>query len=299
MKVSRTVLKGASAGSFTPCSCARTGTIPPTMSDSSSAGRAMFRRRIWSPLHNGRYSKLGRAMRAPSHEALWYRDDIHIARFDEAETVVEVDAIVQGLAFDHDPYSLVERGNEGRRPVVIAVDQIRCNVDLPGRHIVDRRDALRRGALRISVLLRIGAPVHGNRRLARFRRYQYARAGHGVGVMAGVVEPGFLAAEVDRVPVALLVDAIELLAGHGLVSPVVRAGRVCFEVWVRNEGRGRVRSSAQINIVERLGRHGSATGRFGVVAIGLRRPVVREVRIDCHDIAAREAALNADWRAQQ
>ena len=99
---------------------------------------------------------------------------------------------------------------------------------------------------------------------------------------SGVVEPDEASGVLDLVPVALPLHAVEGLAGHGLVAPVIRAPRAAR---VRESGIVEERSvefgrRVQVDEVRRL----RGLQRASVTVDDLRR-VRREVRRDRHDVA--------------
>src|SRR5207237_4512081 len=98
-----------------------------------------------------------------------------------------------------------------------------------------------------------------------------------------VIEPDLAAGVPDRVPVTLAIGAVEVLAGDGLVAPVVRAvGAAGLQARVVEERRVEARAGAQIHEVRRLRRLKGA----GALAIADLWLVALEVRRDGHDVAA-------------
>src|SRR5207244_6193510 len=99
----------------------------------------------------------------------------------------------------------------------------------------------------------------------------------------GVVEPDLATGVPDRVPIALPVYAVEVLAGDGLVAPVVRAvGAAGVEAGVVEQRLVEARLRAQVHEVRRLWR----LKRSAALAVAHPRLVALEVRGDSHDVAA-------------
>jgi uncharacterized protein (DUF433 family) len=126
---------------------------------------------------------------------------VYVARHHKDEAVVEKDLVVFGLAFDDNVVGLLERWCIGRRPVVIALEWTKRHVDLARRYAVqpDRHHWLVDRSRWVCRRLRVSAAVDWNGRPTGFRRHQDAATGHGMSVVAGVVEPRLPAADVVRI----------------------------------------------------------------------------------------------------
>src|SRR5688572_7792706 len=140
-------------------------------------------------------------------------DHVDIARLYEGETVVVLDQIelgrrrVQPVALE-----VIKR----RCLVVLAADLVICDIALSRG---DRVPSQQRSRNRLGISASVDV-----RRRSRLRRDHGAARRNGLR-SAGVMDPRLAPGEPDSVPIALRLDAVELLAGHGLVAPVVRAVR--------------------------------------------------------------------------